>query len=412
MIQLAVSLLLLAVPSPGTLANARLVGEVSPAEVQRQIAETFGRAEFKPKGTTGARLYTVQYWSVDSRGAPVLLSGFVALPDQPKTKGLVLYCHGSTANRKNVPSAMTLDEKQSEDSWLAMLAFAGGGYAFAAPDYLGLGWDTGTHPFAQSVNALSGRDLIVAARTLAGQRTTSLQNRLYVTGYSEGGGIAMWTARRLWESANPRMHPTAAAPISGAYDLSGTMAKLTVKRARTPIDTGCRMYFMAYFARGLADNGAQIKLEDLFVPSFASYIATAFERGGSDHDVGKRLGGKVIQVGGLLGVQRVIQKPVLEALAEGDPTNPLIQLLAKHDCYSWKPGGPLYMVGLQQDGIVPFSNTVIAARAMRGPNVRHHAITTRRMDHEQATAPSLGLVRAFFDGGFAAVPSDPLPKLK
>ena len=73
---------------------------------------------------------------------------------------------------------------------------------------------------------------------------------------------------------------------------------------------------------------------------------------------------------------------------------------------------PWHMVGLQQDGIVPFSNTVIAARAMRGPNVRHHAITTRRMDHEQATAPSLGLVRAFFDGGFAAVPSDPLPKLK
>ena len=103
-----------------------------------------------------------------------------------------------------------------------------------------------------------------------------------------------------------------------------------------------------------------------------------------------------------------------KAIREQDQDSRLLQALREHDCYSWKPRGPLYMVGLVQDGVVPFDNTRKAVRTMRSLGVRtdtmqYSAITTREMDHGDAAAPSLALARRFFDGGFKAVPADPDP---
>jgi hypothetical protein len=153
----------------------------------------------------------------------------------------------------------------------------------------------------------------------------------------------------------------------------------------------------------------------LFVPSFATYVPRAFELGGTDGDIGKRLANKALQVGGLLGIDRVVQGDTRKAIREQDQDSRLLQALREHDCYSWKPRGPLYMVGLVQDGVVPFDNTRRAVRTMRSLGVRtdtmqYSAITTREMDHGDAVAPSLALARRFFDGGFKAVPADPDPK--
>lgn len=408
-----IAALLLGASTPGTVVSAEPRGTLDIARLEDEIKRHFGRAIEQPRANRSIDLYEVKYTSVDADGAPVMLSGLLAMPQQKLTKGLVLFCHGTTADRRNVPSAMSPDNGVSIDTRLSILAFATSGYAVIAPDYLGLGVHEGIHPYAQRVNARSGRDIVIAARNFAGTRDFDFANKLYVTGYSEGGGIAMWTARELWSESDRRLHPTAAAPLSGPYDLSHTMAHNMIKRPRSPVETAVRLYFMSYFAFGLP-QAKQVSLGDLFVPSYATYVPRAFELGGTDQDIGKRLANKALQVGGLLGIERVIQAPIRKAIREQDGKHPLMSSLREHDSFSWRPGGPLYLVGLKQDGVVPFTNTQVAVTSMRSLGVdsrlmNHHAITTREMDHGKATAPALMLARKFFDGGFKAVPVDPDP---
>lgn len=408
-----IAALVLAMPPSGAVLTVEPKGTIDKPQIDREIQRHFGRATFQPKPDSEIQLYSVKYWSTDAKGIPVVLSGALALPQKRLTKGLVLFCHGTTADRRNVPSSMAPNNELSIDTRLAMLAFTTAGYAVAAPDYLGLGLHEGIHPYAQRVNAIAGRDLVVAARNFAGAKQVDFANRLYVTGYSEGGGIAMWTARELWNESDRRLHPTAAAPLSGPYDLSNTMAHNMLKRARSPVETAIRLYFMSYFAFGLPE-AKQVTLDDLFVPSYATYVPRAFELGGSDLDIGKRLANKALQVGGLLGIERVVQGPIRKAIREQDLEHPLMKALRENDSYAWKPRGPLYLIGLQQDGVVPFENTRVAVRSMRQLGVdsrlmNHHAITTREMDHGRATAPALMLARKFFEGGFKAVPIDPDP---
>ncbi len=397
----------------GTTLSVEQIGTIPAATVASEVKRYYGRADKLPNVASAISLYAVKYWSNDAQGIPVVVSGLVALPEKKATKGLVLFYHGTTADRRNVPSAMGVDGKRSMDTYIAALAFAGGNYALVAPDYLGLGAHEGIHPYAQSINGGVGKDLVTATRNFAASKQVSLNNKLFVTGYSEGGGIAMWSARQLWSESDKRLHPTAAAPLAGPYDLSDTMAKTVIKRARSPLDTAIRLYFMSYFAYGLPVE-KRVPLTDLFVPSFATYIPRAFELGGSDGDIGKRLANKALQVGGLLGIDRVVQGDTRKAIREQNQDSPLLQALRENDCYAWKPSGPLYLVGLIQDGVVPFDNTRKAVRAMRSLGVvpammKYSAITTREMDHGGAAAPSLALARRFFDSGFNAVPSDPDP---
>ncbi len=48
---------------------------------------------------------------------------------------------------------------------------------------------------------------------------------MYVTGYSEGGGNALWLGRILEEPGHEDMQPTLMAPMSGNYDMTGAMAQ-------------------------------------------------------------------------------------------------------------------------------------------------------------------------------------------
>lgn len=399
--------------TPGAVLAVDPRGVIEQPQIVIEIKRHFGRATEQPKPTSRIHLYSIRYWSSDDGNTPVVISGVIALPDTKLAKGLVLFCHGTTADRRNVPSEMTPGNAASIDTRLAALTFTTAGYAVIAPDYLGLGVHDGIHPYAQRINSKAGRDLIIAARNFAGSKGLDFANKLYVTGYSEGGGIAMWSARELWSEANPRLHPNAAAPLSGPYDLSATMANTMLKRARTPVETALRLYFMSYFAMGLPQS-KHIPLSDLFVPSYASYVPRAFELGGTDSDIGKRLANKALQVGGLLGIERVVQGSARKAIREQDANSPIIRVLREHDSHAWEPTGPLYLVGLRHDGVVPFDNTRIAMLSMRklgvdDRRVNFHAITTREMDHMQAAAPALILAKKFFEGGFKAVPTDPDP---
>lgn len=398
---------------PGALVSSTLSGDVPKSVVQTAVSRQFASTPTPVRVSSGFSLYRVEYASEDFDGTSVTSSGLICLPDSKETRGLVVYCHGTMTDRRSCPSAMGSTGRESPEVWTAALALGSGGYAVCIPDYLGLGASTGAHPYAQRLNWLSCRDIVRAARTFGSSKGFSFANRLFVTGYSEGGGVAMWATRKFEESGDPSLRVAASVPMSGPYDLSRTMARHAVKRWRTPIDTAVKSFFMSYFAYGLTrtDPVASTDLEKLFVPSYASYITTAFERGGSMMDVAKRLANKGLQVGGLIGMERILQPDARIALRDTDRRHWVVQRLAEEDCYDWTPTAPMYLIGLKQDGIVPYANTEVAIESMRrrgvGKNRLHsRMIDTRGLDHVSAMAPCIALARLFLDKGFGAVPKD------
>jgi len=129
------------------------------------------------------------------------------------------YAHGTNTN-KALNIADITNTSNTEGALIAAM-FAAHGYIVVAPNYAG--YDISTlayHPFLEAVQQ-SGEmmDILAAARTaLPNSFTpgTSDNGQLFLTGYSEGGHVAMATLRAL-EAAGAKI--TAAAPMSGPYAL-------------------------------------------------------------------------------------------------------------------------------------------------------------------------------------------------
>lgn len=349
---------------------------------------------------------------------PQMLSGLVAIPDQKLSMGRVVYMHGTTAIRQNVPSRVGPNSSASPETWQAVLAFACAGYILIAPDYLGLGDSPGVHPFALGrVNATSAIDLIRATEELTAKLAVQSTNRLFITGYSEGGGLALWLCRVLQDLNDPTMTITRAAPISGPYDLSGAQADAMLAQQSSIVDIALREFFVAYFAYSTEQNFNSVQLEDCLVPSYASYVPLAFRRAQTDQDLVTLLGLKGLQLGALKSVRKVLSAPFLLDLQSKNRSNPLIEELFKNDNLDWSPKFPLYLLGLKGDNVVVFKNPLNAVSTMRKRGVNSttlnfHAASGSRLNHLSAPAPLLAIVRKFFDRGFVGVDCDPDPPIK
>jgi predicted dienelactone hydrolase len=131
----------------------------------------------------------------------------------------VLYAHGTQFNKAANIADIT-NTSNSEGALIAAM-FAAQGYIVVAPNYAGYDISTlGYHPFLNA-SQQSGEmiDALTAARTALPNtfaNATRDSGRLFITGYSEGGYVAMATQRAM---QNANMTVTAAAPMSGPYAL-------------------------------------------------------------------------------------------------------------------------------------------------------------------------------------------------
>jgi hypothetical protein len=160
----------------------------------------------------------------------------------------------------------------------------------------------------------------------------------------------------------------------------------------------------AYSVFGIQSRVPTIQLGDYFVPSFASYIPFVFRQGLTDEDVGKKFLLKAVELGAILSIDRVIQPKMREALANGDTSDPVMNEMAKNDCWDWEPRTKIMLAYIPNDEIVPAENTRKAESVMRRTGHVHAAqIPGKNLDHVSAAAPALRMAVKFFDGGFAAI---------
>ena len=169
-------------------------------------------------------VYHLEYHSVDPAGNVTPASGALMVPGGSSSceggRPIVVYAHGTSTDRNY--DIADLNTSDNDEGLLLAAVFAAQGYIVVAPNYVG--YDISTlkyHPYLDADQ--QSKDMIyalAAARsalpTAAAPGTTD-GGKLFVTGYSQGGYVAMATHRAM---QNAGMVVTAAAPLSGPYALS------------------------------------------------------------------------------------------------------------------------------------------------------------------------------------------------
>ncbi|MFD0747864.1 alpha/beta hydrolase family protein [Phytohabitans flavus] len=180
------------------------------------VARVLAAAEFKTDEVRyGVDTYQLIYRTVDPAGQPTVASGLVALPrGGARELTTVSYTHGTEINRTDAPSMW-------RDGWAVgpALTYASAGFAAVAPDYLGLGLGPGPHPFLDVPSETTAAlDLLRAAREFVPRAGHTLDRKVLVTGFSQGGTAATGLARALAGGADGWFRLGALSPIAGAYD--------------------------------------------------------------------------------------------------------------------------------------------------------------------------------------------------
>ena len=203
------------------------IASVNAATLAAQLGSTSAGAqllELAGTPTCGVDFYYITFWTIGGAGETTKSSGALMVPTgaAPACSGarpIVEYAHATNTN-KALNIADITNTSNTEGALIAAM-FAAQGYIVVAPNYAGYDISTlGYHPFVNAVQQ-SGEmmDILAAARTALPNTMTSATSdngELFLTGYSEGGHVAMATLRAM-QAAGEKV--TAAAPMSGPYAL-------------------------------------------------------------------------------------------------------------------------------------------------------------------------------------------------
>lgn len=185
-----------------------------------------------PLGVTGVSFQSLEYDTtvpLPGGNRTFHVSGGLLIPQgitKAQVKGVVVYFHGTTFNKSQVPSHY----EGNVETQLMAEVFASQGYVVVMPDYVGQGVDwQDAHPYVlyPQVSAKTAADMLTAVKptlvTSLGLLPGDPALKLFSVGYSEGGSYSLWFNQFL--SSNPALLDplyalTHSVGIEGAYNTS------------------------------------------------------------------------------------------------------------------------------------------------------------------------------------------------
>ncbi|GFE88378.1 alpha/beta hydrolase family protein [Steroidobacter agaridevorans] len=357
----------------------------------------------------GVDVHQIRYNTQDPAQQPTTASGALMIPTGTNAacqgpRPVVVYAHGTRAEKAfNIAD---LSNTENAEGLLIAAAFAAQGYIVVAPNYAG--YDTSTlpyHPYLHAdQQAKDTSDALAGARSALPTSTAPTitdSGRLFITGYSQGGFVAMATHRLLQKNG---VAVTAAAPMSGPYALgafgdavfqgqviqSGPLLVSWIMTAyqriygniySAPTDafeakyaTGIDTLLPTTGTRGQLYDEGRLPREQVFSstppdPAYAAYtpattpaeLAPVFARGfGADFLVTNAFRGSYLQDslahpdGGF--------PTVTDGLPAAAPAHPLRVAFKANDLRNWSPTSPVLLCAGHDDPTVQYMNTELMQR--------------------------------------------------
>ncbi|SFC61845.1 Alpha/beta hydrolase family protein [Polaromonas sp. OV174] len=175
----------------------------------------------KPK--CGINVQHIQYATVGGAGEATDASGALMTPsggvDCTGARPVVLYAHGTTAAKNyNLGTLADNTNPAYGEALLIAAMYAAQGFIVVAPNYAG--YDSSRLNYHPYLNADQSSKDMMDALSAARKALTGLKQpvqdsgKLFITGYSQGGHVAMATHKAMQAAGLP---VAASAPMSGPY---------------------------------------------------------------------------------------------------------------------------------------------------------------------------------------------------
>jgi hypothetical protein len=312
--------------------------------------------------THGITLYRVQYRTTNYDGCVVVASGLVALPNGSTLKSVVVYHHGTNAERRTAPSQPGLGE-----GVLIAAAAAGTGHILVAPDYIGLGESHTIHPYMYTKTTVSTSvDFLHAARNLVEHLRGEWPASLYLTGFSQGGHATFAVQRELEQLRDPRFKVRASAPIAGPFHLRD----VSFPQALTG-ETKSHAFYLAYLANSYAHVYGQ-PLNSILTSPYVKQVPVLFD---GDHTSEAISAALPADPRGLFNLE------FLDAYDQGK-AHWFLDALAENDVYDWTPIAParIFFGDDDVDVLPEEARRAETAMKQRGADVR--AISVGPYNHD------------------------------
>lgn len=337
----------------------------------------------------GVELYKLTYTTPDIHGVQDTASGLLVLPNVGGQFPLLCNQHGTVGNKAQVPS------NENGGHLLAVVTGAMS-YVTVMPDYLGLGDARGFHPYLHAkTEASASIDMMRATKQfLESMEDISINEQVFITGYSQGGHAALALHKELELHHSDEFVVTASAPMSGPYDMSGTM-----------IDFGfaeIEYFFPGYFpytilSYQLAYGNLFNEFEDYFKQPYATEIERFFTHQIDLSELNEFCIDQLIMEHGASIPIRMLQDSVLENF-QNHSGHPIRVAFKDNDLHDWAPASPTRLYYCQADDQVPFFNSVAADSIMNvnGASDLEAFDVGSNLDHGQCVLPAMNSTLFFF----------------
>lgn len=211
-------------PRSGTVLSSQAGAALTAAQVDAGSAAS-GLQALAGTAACGVQAHKVVYATRGPRNEEVQASAAVLVPTGSAAacsgeRPVLLYAHGtSTDKAKNMADLLADGEAQ-----LVAAMYAAQGFIVVAPNYMGydvstLGYHNYLHAESQAQDMVDGlRAAKALLATAAGARPSA---KLLVSGYSQGGHVAMATHKLIERDLGSEFTVTASVPMSGPYNLVG-----------------------------------------------------------------------------------------------------------------------------------------------------------------------------------------------
>jgi alpha-beta hydrolase superfamily lysophospholipase len=366
----------------------------------------------------GINFHYMEYNTVGGKDEPTNATGGVMVPtgsDAACTgaRPLLLYAHGTTIER-----GFNMASPATSEAGLVAAMYAAQGWIVVAPNYAGYDASRLTyHPYLNADQQANDMvDALRAARKALPNVGASASNKLFLSGYSQGGHVAMATMKAMQEKYASEFSVTALGGMSGPYSMVKTLQTVFAGG----VNAGATVFSPLIFTSWQKSYGnLYTSTSDVYEAPYATGIetllpsptltfTTVFTTG--------KLPTKLFAVDPLVtgnasldalfaagvGTPNLIKQSYRQAVLT-TPTHPVWAAGAKNDLTGWTPARPVAMCMGAQDPTVFASNTGDAATAFATRGV---GALVKVFDLEDATTVGPTVAGAF-QAAKGAVAADP-----
>ncbi|NNC94863.1 MAG: hypothetical protein HKN92_04825 [Chitinophagales bacterium] len=362
----------------GRVVSSELILSLDKNGVENKMNEFDPAVKFLFPPRLGVDIYKVIYETVSFDNSTTTASGIVVIPNDGGSYPIASYQHGTIVVKEEAPSRLV-------GEFVVGLGISTDGYITVMSDYLGLGDSEGLHPYVHASSEASAcLDMLRASKNLLSDLDIPNNGQLFLFGYSQGGHSTAALQKEIEEMHSSEFAITASAPMSGPYDLSGTMADVFQDTSTTSAP-----YYLPYTLLSYNMVYDLYTNDEIFKAPYNNTMPALFNGMNSSSTISGSMPSAPIDI-------------VNENLVNdfnSDPDHPLHQKLEENDLIHWIPQAPTRIYYCEDDEQVDKMNSIIAYDNFINLGANNVEIKNigAGLGHVDCAIPTFSNAKAWFD---------------